>query len=137
MTLWHFRCTDLQMPGIGERAMKPLVTNELWAAVEPLLPPEPPRRYRWPGRKPLDARKVLGGILFVLKTGIAWDDLPAELGYGCGKVCRARLAEWQRLGVWGRLHAAILAKLRAADRIDFARAAADSASARSPLGGEA
>ena len=117
--------------------MKPLVTDELWAAIEPLLPPEEPRRFRWPGRKPLDRRKVLGGILFVLKTGIGWDDLPAALGYGCGKTCRNALAQWQRLGVWDRLHAAILAKLRAADRIDFRRAAVDSASARSPLGGEA
>jgi transposase len=117
--------------------MKPLVTDELWAAVEPLLPPEPPRRFRWPGRKPLDRRKVLGGILFVLKTGIGWDDLPAALGYGCGKVCRSTLAEWQRRGVWPRLHAAVLAKLRAADRIDWSRAAVDSAAARSPLGGAA
>jgi transposase len=117
--------------------MKPLVTDELWAAVEPLLPPAPPRRFRWPGRKRLDRRKVLGGILFVLKTGIGWDDLPAALGYGCGKVCRAALVEWQRLGVWPRLHAAILDKLRAADRIDWYRAAVDSATARSPLGGEA
>ena len=117
--------------------MKPLVTDELWAAIEPLLPPAEPRRFRFPGRKPLDRRKVLGGILFVLKTGIGWDDLPAELGYGCGKTCRKALAEWQRLGIWDRLHAVILAKLRATGRIDFTRAAADSASARSPLGGEA
>src|SRR4051812_16449792 len=103
--------------------MKPLVPDELWAAVEPLLPPEEPRRPRYPGRKPLDRRRILGGILFVLKTGIRWDGLPAALGLGCGKVCRAALVDWQRRGVWPRLRAAILDNLRAADRIDWSRAA--------------
>jgi transposase len=65
--------------------MKPLVTDALWERIQPLLPPHPPRRHRFPGRKPLDDRMVLTGILFVLKTGIAWDDLPAELGCGCIK----------------------------------------------------
>ena len=70
--------------------MKPLVTDALWERLQPLLPPPPLRRFRFPGRKPLDYRKILTGILFVLKTGIAWDDLPAELGCGCGKTCRNR-----------------------------------------------
>src|ERR1700756_3148782 len=68
--------------------MNLLVSDTLWQRVEPLLPPPPKRRFRFPGRKPLDYRKILTGILFVLKTGIAWDDLPAELGCGCGKTCR-------------------------------------------------
>ncbi len=67
--------------------MKPLVSDALWERLQPLLPPPPPRRFRFPGRKPLDYRKILTGILFVLKTGIAWDDLPAEWGCGCGKTC--------------------------------------------------
>jgi transposase len=49
------------------------------------------RRFRLPGSKPLDRRKLLTGILFVLKTGIAWDDLPAQLGCGCCKTCRESL----------------------------------------------
>src|ERR1700704_5841197 len=68
--------------------MKSLVSDVLWEHLEPLLPPPPQRRFRFPGRKPLDYRRILTGILFVLKTGIAWDDLPAELGCGCGKTCR-------------------------------------------------
>src|SRR3954451_12048987 len=55
--------------------MMPLVTDAPWERLQPLLPPPPPRRFRFPGRKPLDYRKILTGILFVLKTGIAWDDL--------------------------------------------------------------
>ena len=69
--------------------MKPLVSDALWTRIQELLPPEEPRRFRWPGRKPLDRRRILTGILSVLKTGIAWDDLPAELGCGCGQTCRA------------------------------------------------
>lgn len=73
--------------------MKVLVSDELWAAVEPLLPPPKPRRPDHPGRKPLDRRKVLGGILYVLKGGIAWEDLPAELGLGHGSVVPAHPRE--------------------------------------------
>jgi transposase len=68
--------------------MKPLVTDALWERIEPLLPALPKRRFRFPGRKPIDQRKIVTGILFVLKTGIAWDDLPSDLGCGCGKTCR-------------------------------------------------
>jgi len=50
-----------------------LLPDELWAAVQPLLPKTKRRRRRYPGRKPIDDRRVLTGILFVLKTGIPWD----------------------------------------------------------------
>ena len=49
---------------------KPLVNDELWALVQPLLPPPPPLRFRCPGRKRIDDRKALTGIIFVLKSGI-------------------------------------------------------------------
>ncbi len=82
--------------------MKLLVTDELWERIEFLLPPHASRRFRFPGRKPIDNRKILSGILFVLKTGIAWDDLPAELGWGCGKTCRHYLQLWHHAGVWAQ-----------------------------------
>jgi len=116
--------------------MKPLVTDELWEHVQPLLPPPPRRRSRFPGRKPIDQRKVLTGILFVLKTGIAWDDLPAELGCGCGKTCRHYLRLWHQAGVWLRLHALLLAELNGADEIDWSRALIDASFAKAPEGGE-
>jgi transposase len=133
----HFDCPRGVEPVQWSTAVKTLVSADLWAAIEPLLPPPKARRPDHPGRKPLDRRKVLSGVIYVLKTGIAWGDLPAEVGLGCGKTCRAVLDEWQRAGVWDRLHRVLLAKLNAADRIDWSRAAIDSASARSPLGGEA
>jgi transposase len=116
--------------------MKLLVTDELWKRINPLLPPHPSRRFRFPGRKPLDDRKILTGILFVLKTGIAWDDLPAELGCGCGKTCRHYLQVWHQAGVWRTLHALLLAELNGADQIDWERALIDASFAKAPEGGE-
>jgi transposase len=116
--------------------MQSLVTDQLWQRVEPLLPTPPPRRFRSPGRKPLDYRKILTGILFALKTGIAWDDLPAELGCGCGKTCRHYLRLWYQAGVWQKLHALLLAERNGADQIDRQRALIDASFAKAPEGGE-
>ena len=108
---------------------KELVSDELWELFEPLIP-KVERRQRFPGRKRLDDRKVLTGILFVLQTGIPWEYLPQEMGCGSGMTCWRRLREWQEQGVWQRLHELLLAKLREADRIDWSRAAVDSSHVR-------
>jgi len=114
--------------------MKPLVTDALRARLEPLLPPPPQRRCRFPGRKPLAYRPILTGILFVLKTGIAWADLPAELGCGCGKTCREYLQRWHQAGVWTKLHAVLLAELNEAGQIDWGRGLIDASFAKAPEG---
>ena len=106
--------------------MKPLVTAELWAIVEPLLPAEPPKPKG--GRPRIPDRACLTGILFVLKTGIPWEYLPAELGCGSGLTCWRRLRDWQQAGVWHRLHTTLLDRLGEADRLDWSRASVDSAS---------
>jgi transposase len=108
---------------------KPIIDDALWGRLEPLLPPKP-RRSRFPGRKPLDNRKALTGILFVLKTGIAWEDLPQELGCGCGMSCWRRLREWQQAGLWPILQQLLLAKLPEAQKIDWSRADADTQGSR-------
>jgi transposase len=115
---------------------KPLLSDALWERIEPLLPPLRPRRFRFPGRKPLTNRQALTGILFVLRTGIRWNDLPCELGCGSGSACRKRLQRWQELGVWDRLHHLLLEELQGADKIDWTRAAVDSSFARALGGGE-
>ncbi len=102
-----------------------LVSDGLWERVEPLLP-RTPRRFRYPGRKRLDDRAVLCGILFVLQTGIAWEHLPQELGFGSGMTCWRRLHAWQEAGVWERLHLVLLSELHAAGEIDWSRAVCDS-----------
>lgn len=111
-----------------------LVDNQLWGLIEPLIPKKK-RRFRYPGRKPVGPRAALTGILFVLRTGIPWEDLPQEMGCGCGMTCWRRLREWQKAGVWKQLHELLLAKLNEADKIDWERAAADSASVRAVGGG--
>lgn len=113
---------------------KPLVSDELWEVVEPILPPL--KRSPKGGRPPVGNRQALTGILFVLKTGIAWEDLPQEMGCGCGMTCWRRMVAWQTAGVWAALHQIMLAKLRAADRIDWERAVIDSASLKAVLGGQ-
>jgi transposase len=107
----------------------PLVPDELWEVVEPLIP-KVERRYRYPGRKRVPDRQTLTGILFVLKTGISWEDLPQEMGCGSGVTCWRRLREWQEQGVWQKLHEALLAQLNAAGEIDWRRAAVDSSHVR-------
>ena len=110
------------------------VDDGLWAEVQPLLPVIE-RRRRYPGRKRLDDRAALNGILFVLHTGVAWRDLPVEFGYGSGVTCWRRLRGWQQAGVWERLHQVVLRRLNAAGEIDWSRAAADSSHIRALLGG--
>ena len=114
---------------------KPLVDDELWAMVEPLLPKPKPRHFRHPGRKPLDNRRALSGIIFVLKTGIGWEDLPQEMGCGSGMTCWRRLRDWQQAGVWQQLHEVLLAKLHGANQIDWSRAVVDSSAVRALKGG--
>ena len=105
---------------------KPLVNDELWALVAPLLPAAPPKPKG--GRPRVSDRAALTGIIFVLKSGIPWEMLPQELGCGSGVTCWRRLRDWQEAGVWDRLHHTLLDRLGEADQIDWSRAALDSAS---------
>lgn len=109
------------------------ISDELWAVIEPLLP-RYERRFRHPGRRRIDDRKTLQGILFVLYTGIQWEYLPPELGFGSGSTCWRRLAEWQQAGVWDELQRLLLDKLRAAEQMDFSRATVDAAHAPAKRG---
>lgn len=115
---------------------KPILDDRLWTVIEPLLPPPPQRRSRSPGRKPIDNRRALSAILFVLKTGLPWEHLPQELGWGSGMTAWRRLRAWQQQGVWQKVHAALLAHLQQADRIDWSRVIVDSSSVRAVHGGK-
>ncbi|MGF6537099.1 transposase [Paraburkholderia youngii] len=116
--------------------MAKLLDDALWALIEPLLPPPKSRRSRYPGRKPLDDRAMLTGILFILQTGLRWDLLPREMGCGSGMSCWRRLRDWQAAGVWDRLHEVLLAKLHESDRIDWSRVVVDSSSIRAVGAGQ-
>ncbi len=103
-----------------------MVSDELWKAIEPLLPPEPPKLKG--GRPRVPNRAALAGIVFVLKSGIPWEMLPQEMGCGSGSTCWRRLRDWQEAGVWEKLHRVLLDRLGEADEIDWERASLDSAS---------
>ena len=111
----------------------PLASDELWAIVKPLIPKHEPNPKG--GRPRLDDRKLLAGILFVLKSGIPWEMLPQEMNSSCGMTCWRRLKEWQEAGVWDRLHHELLNQLQKEDLIDWSRATVDSASVRAVGGG--
>src|SRR5215207_7140385 len=103
---------------------KPLVSDERWSVIEPLLPPEPPKPKG--GRPSIPPRATLTGILFVLRRGMPWALLPQEMGCGSGVTCWRRLRDWQKAGVWEGLQRALLDRLGIADEIDWSRAGVDS-----------
>ena len=113
-------------------ARRKLVKAELWKRIEPLLPPFTPSPKG--GRPRVDDERALNGILFVLHSGIPWEELPQELGFGSGMTCWRRLRDWQALGVWDELHRVLLAELHRAGVIDWSRASLDAASVASPRG---
>ncbi|MFF8391831.1 IS5 family transposase, partial [Cellulosimicrobium funkei] len=123
---------------VGKRQSRPwIVSDELWSLIEPLLPEPGPKLVE--GRPRIPDRQALCGILFVLHTGIQWEYLPQELGFGSGMTCWRRLAAWNEAGVWDELHLVLLKKLRAAKKLDWSRAVIDSshvrAARRGPKGG--
>lgn len=114
---------------------KPLLPDELWEVIEPLLPVWTPSPKG--GQPPVTDRAALTGILFILKTGLPWEDLPYEMNCGCGMTCWRRLRDWQADGTWDEIHKVLLDRLRGADKINWRRALIDSSSVRAAYGGEA
>ena len=109
-----------------------LLPDGLWARLQPLLPrPKGVRR----GRRRKSDRAALLGILFVLKTGISWEDLPTEIFGVSGVTCWRRLNQWTRTGVFRRLQNKLLNELGIHRQIDWARAILDSSSVRAKKGG--
>jgi transposase len=107
--------------------LRDLFPDELWEALEPLLP----RRLRSPkgGRPRVPDRSALAGIVYVLRHGCRWRDVPRVLG-ASGVSCWRRLREWQKAGVWVRAHRTVLQWLGDLDVVDLERASIDSTSVR-------
>ncbi|WP_407973045.1 IS5 family transposase [Burkholderia pyrrocinia] len=109
------------------------ISSELWVALEPLIPvfmPSP----KGGRHRAVDDRSALNSMLYVLQTGIPWEDLSQGLGFGSGMTCWRRLRAWQAAGVWQRLHLAMLRRLHEHDQIDWERASLGGASVSSPGG---
>ena len=113
--------------------MQPLVSDELWAKVAPLLPRER-KSGKKGGRSWVSNRHALTGILLVLRMALPWQRLLLELGCGSGSTCWRRFRTWTRRGVWRRLHAVLLQDLAWAGEIDWSRVAIDSSTVAAKRG---
>lgn len=111
-----------------------LLPDELWDEIAQLFPEYEPSPDG--GRPPKDVRQVLTAVLFVLKTGIGWKDLPTEAFGVSYKTCMRRIVEWTDQGIWQQIHELFLAKLRGAELLDWSRALVDCSQVKAPLGGE-
>jgi transposase len=112
---------------------RPLVSDELWDRIEPILPKHTPNPKGGPPRR--SDRAALEGICHVLKTGCQWQRLPPCELWPSGSTCWRRFAEWTRAGVWPQLHRVLLNVLGRSGEIDLSVAVVDSASARAVKGG--
>jgi len=110
-----------------------LVTDALWKEIEALFPTY--QKSPKGGRTPIENRVVFTCLVFMLKTGIGWRDMPSELG-ACEKTVRARLKQWSEQGLWGRIFEQLLAKLNSIGAIDLAEVLIDGGLVKAPCGGE-
>jgi transposase len=94
------------MVGRGE------LTDAAWAQIAPLLPANGERGGQW-----REHRAVINGILWKLRTGAPWRDVPAR--YGPHQTCSDRLYRWRRDGTWDRILAHVQAKSDAVGAVDW------------------
>ena len=101
-----------------------LLDDVIWKKIERILPVPAPRNHLHAGRKPVDSRKVISGIVHILVNKIPWEDLPQELGFGSGMTCWRRLRFLQDQGVWDKIAAVLKRHLPAEAGIDIQRSKA-------------
>lgn len=118
----------------GVRVRTDLAPDDLGERVAPLLPPAPRRHHRFPGRLRVPDRAALAGVMYVLRTGVAWRDVPAETAGCSGVTAWRRLRDGTETGVWPRPHAAMLAELRRGDLLDLSDCAVDGSHVRALKG---
>ena len=104
----------------------------LWNEIKNILPDEKPENTI--GRPIVPYRKVIDGIMFVLRTGCQWKMLPKE--YGSGSTCHRRFQEWMQLGIFEKLWTRLLKIYDLKRGIKWSWQSLDSISVKSPLGGQ-
>jgi transposase len=109
------------------------LTQEQWEKIEALLPK--PKKSRRGGRPWADSRKVFEGILWVLRTGAPWSDLPKQ--YPSPSTCWRRLKLWEEQDVWLDAWRAFLAQLDAKGQLDWSEAFVDGSFAPAKKGANA
>lgn len=109
-----------------------LLPEDLWVEIEPLLPP--PSRAET-GRPPVDNKRALRGIIFVLRFGVPWQAVPTDAFGVSGSSCWRRFREWTQAGIWPELHRRLLNRLGKLGGIDLQFVVIDSQSVRAVKGG--
>lgn len=109
------------------------LTDDQWKLIEPLLPV--PRNSRKGGRRFISNRACFEGILWVLRSGARWKDLPRK--YPSPSTCWRRLQQWEEAGVWLKAWRALLGQLDAQGQLDWAEVFADGSFAPAKKGGPA
>ena len=107
------------------------IPDELWDEIKVVLPIEKP--FKTIGRPIVSYRKVLGGILYILRTGCQWKMLPKE--YGSGSTCHRRFQEWNGLDLFKKIWIKLLTIYDNLNGINWTWQSLDSISIKSPLGG--
>jgi transposase len=103
------------------RQIESLLSEKQWLKIEPLLPkPKPSVKG---GRPPADNRAVVEGILWVLKTGARWRDLPPQ--YPSPSTCWRRLRDWEEQDVWLKVWHSFIAELDEANHLEWEETFAD------------
>ncbi len=93
------------------------LTDAQYARLEPLLPPRRPAKGSKGGRPRNDDRPMINGMLWILRTGAPWPDLPAR--YGPPSSVSTRFYRWKKAGIWNRIFAAVQAQADAAGDLDW------------------
>jgi transposase len=109
---------------------KAFLSDEQWAKIDPLLP-----KVRSRGRPWADNRRVVEGILWVLKTGARWRDLPTE--YPSASTCWRRLRQWEQQGVWLKVWRQFLSELDQRGKLDWSESFLDGSFAPAKKGARA
>jgi putative transposase len=109
------------------------VPDDLWNEIEPLLPPA--KALGTVGNPALPQRKVLNGILYVLRTGCQWKSLRTEW-FGASSSVHTYFQTWQQVGVWQKVFERVLRYYDKTQHIQWQWQAIDSKSVAAPLGGE-
>ena len=97
------------------------LTDARWEKIKPFLPQ--PKRSRKGGRPPADNRACLEGILWVLRSGARWKDLPGD--FPSASTCWRRLRDWEQAGLWLKIWRAFLGELDEKGQLDWSETFAD------------
>jgi len=98
-----------------------LLTDPQWEKIRPLLPKLPRRRQG--GRPRAPDRKVLEGILWILRSGARWQDLPDEFPHP--STCWRRLRDWEEQGIWLNIWRAFLSELNERQQLKWSESFLD------------